>query len=293
MPRVETYFMEHDGESYGTFFRATSVLHDSHSNYQRITVFETAELGRVLKLNEVFNVSTLMEAYYHEPMAHIPVGLLGGAERVMIVGGGDFALAGHILKHSSVRKLTLCEIDDKVIRVCRKYFPQWAVVEKDPRFELIIADGIEYLHSTVPESYDLIIVDSTDAFDDSTASVLTSVDFYSIASSILRERGLLIQIAADTIFYCNFWRVLIDNAQSFFQSFAPVFVPIPFYGTGSWGLLLLGKGGVLLDPQNISDAYLDSIPGLRTMTRENIIGWFSLPPCVKAIVLGENQKDKR
>lgn len=44
-------------------------------------------------------------------------------DHVIIVGGGDLLIAGHLLDtYPLVKKLTVCDIDERVIEVSKKYF---------------------------------------------------------------------------------------------------------------------------------------------------------------------------
>ena len=48
----------------------------------------------------------------------------------------------------------------------------------DPRLQLIIGDGINYVNRAPDNSFDVIIVDSTDPVPDSCGEVLFTMAFY-------------------------------------------------------------------------------------------------------------------
>ncbi len=272
------YIVDRTYDTYGHFIKAKNVLYDRMSKYQRITVCDTEDLGRVLFLDYDFNVSTMMESFYHEPMAHIPIGITD-AENVLIIGGGDFGLARHALKHKNIKSVTMCELDPDVISVSREFFPEWAnTCENDERFNLYIGDGFKFLKDKT-EEYDVIIVDSTDPF--AKATILISEEFYDLVKKALKNSGVMMQILSDALFLPDTWKWVIPRIDKRFSSYTPLFVPIPFYVTGTWGLVLAGKNIDKIDFAKINKDYLSSIPNLKTMTEELVKGWASMPGYVK------------
>ncbi|MFO8058432.1 MAG: fused MFS/spermidine synthase [bacterium] len=280
----QNFLVDQISESFSQSIKVKEILYHAVSDYQEITVIETLDIGRVLLLDNVFNVSPMMEFYYHEPMAHVPLGLKREHERVLIIGGGDFGVARQVLKHEGVKEAVLCELDAKVLEACRRFFPEWAACEDDPRLQVVEGDGFRYVEQSAENSFDVIIVDSTDPFH--FADVLISREFYQACHQALRPGGVMMQIAADLIFYTWAWETIINNARSSFELIRPLFLPVPFYTTGNWGFLVLGKEREDLDPAAIDAEFLNAIPGLQTMTPELVRGWFSVPPVVKKLFKG-------
>ena len=53
-------------------------------------------------------------------------------DHILIVGGGDLVIATKILKeYPGVRKVTVCEIDSRVVEVTKKYFSFADIVEAE------------------------------------------------------------------------------------------------------------------------------------------------------------------
>jgi len=274
----ELMFIERSGK-YGTLMSTDRVLYDSRSDFQRITVFENDLVGRALALDNAFNVSTVMEAFYHEPMAHLPLAMASGARDVLIIGGGDFGVATHVLKHRSVRRVIMCELDGGVIEAARRFFPEWAEVEKDGRFELVVGDGVAYCREADAESFDAVIIDSTDVYGP--AAALMSEEFYGYVKRALRPGGVLMQLSTDVMIYRDNWKILVPRLRTRFAAWAPVLVPIPFYLTGSWGLVMARKGEEPLDPAHVTAEYLKGIGGVKTLTPEGVRAWMAPPPYIQ------------
>ena len=78
---------------------------------------------------------------------------------ILIIGGGDGAVLQEVLKHQLVNKVTMVEIDESVISMCREYLPSLSgQAFDDPRLNVVIDDGLRYLKRTF-HGYDVIIVD--------------------------------------------------------------------------------------------------------------------------------------
>ena len=54
---------------------------------------------------------------------------------MLIVGGGDGGVLREVAKHPGVERIVMCEIDEGVVDVAKKYFT--AVAFDDPRLELV------------------------------------------------------------------------------------------------------------------------------------------------------------
>ena len=76
-------------------------------------------------------------------------------------GGGDGGTVREVLKHPGVERVVLCEIDERVTRVCQQWIPSVAGALEDPRVELVFADAVEYVrrHTGV---FDAVLVDSSE-----------------------------------------------------------------------------------------------------------------------------------
>ncbi len=170
--------------------REARVLYDSETERQRLRVIENPTFGRILTLDGVVQTTEGDNFIYHEMMAHVPILAHGDARRVLIVGGGDGGMAKTVLQHQSVRQLTMVEIDAGVIEFSKEYLPGLSDgAFDDPRLELVIADGADFMRET-EGGYDVIIVDSTDPVGP--GEVLFTDHFYGHARNALSPAGILV-----------------------------------------------------------------------------------------------------
>jgi spermidine synthase len=175
---------------YSQGLRVEKVLYDSETDHQRLRVIQNPTFGRVLTLDQVVQTTEQDHFIYHEMLTHVPILAHGAAERVLIIGGGDGGMAREVLRHESVRKVTMVEIDGGVVDFSKEYLPMLSDgAFDDPRLELVIADGAAFM-DTCEERFDVIIIDSTDPVGP--GEVLFTRSFYSNAARCLTQNGILV-----------------------------------------------------------------------------------------------------
>ena len=170
--------------------KAERVLYDSRTDLQRIVLFENSVFGRVMTLDDVVQTTEGDEFIYHEMLTHVPILAHGAAREVLIIGGGDGGMLEEALKHRTVVRVTMVEIDRGVVDLSREYLPKiCGQAFDDPRTDLVIADGVDYV-GTCDRKFDVIIVDSTDPIGP--AEVLFSDRFYRRCKNCLTPGGILV-----------------------------------------------------------------------------------------------------
>ncbi len=176
---------------WGQRFRVVRELARVQSAFQDIMVFESASHGRVMMLDGVAQITEADEFVYQEMLAHVPLLAHGRAKRVIIIGAGDGGVLRRVLQHRNVERAVMVEIDGEVIRLAKEFLPAiggdaWT----DPRAEVLVADGIDYVRRAPDASFDVMIVDSTDPIG--VGEVLFTDEFYANAARILGPRGLVV-----------------------------------------------------------------------------------------------------
>jgi len=188
----ELWFYEqlYTDTTYG--FKVSKVIvPETDTGFQKLMILETDRFGRVLVLDGIVQLTEEDEGIYHEWIAHWPVfSLSKPAKHVLIIGGGDCGVAREVLRHKSVERVTMVEIDKMVCDLCRKHMPSVCEgVYQDPRFKLIIGDGAEVIRQ-MKGKCDVIVIDSTDPIGP--ARSLFNTDFYQSVYEALVEGGITI-----------------------------------------------------------------------------------------------------
>lgn len=157
-------------------YEVDRVLYEIQTEHQHLVLFEHKRFGKVLMLDGATQVTSRDEFIYHEMMTHVPIFAHRAAREVLVIGGGDCGIAEEVLKHVSVRRLTQVEIDASVVEFAKQHFPELTgPVLADPRFDLVIDDGMKFVAST-DQRFDVVIVDSTDP--QGPGAVLFTPEFY-------------------------------------------------------------------------------------------------------------------
>jgi spermidine synthase len=103
-------------------YQVTRVLYRGKSKYQKILVFESPFHGRVLALDDIVQLTTREEHFYHEMLAHPALQAHPNPRNVLIIGGGDGGTLREVMKYPSVENAVECELDKKVVRCGTRFF---------------------------------------------------------------------------------------------------------------------------------------------------------------------------
>ena len=94
---------------------------EKKSLYQNILIFDSKYFGRVMALDQVIQITERDHYGYSEMLTHVPILTHGKIKKVLIIGGGDGAIAAEVLKHKEIEEILICEIDEEVIDLSKIY----------------------------------------------------------------------------------------------------------------------------------------------------------------------------
>lgn len=95
--------------------RVDEKIVEEKTEHQHLILFQNEHFGRVLVLDGAVQLTEADEAAYQEMLAHVPLLAHGNPRNVLIIGGGDGGILREVLRHSTVEKVTLVEIDGSVV----------------------------------------------------------------------------------------------------------------------------------------------------------------------------------
>ncbi|MEO0646648.1 MAG: polyamine aminopropyltransferase [Cyanobacteria bacterium J06650_10] len=223
-------------------------LFKEKSPYQLVEVFDTFKYGKMLAVDKMVMCSEKDEAAYHEMIVHVPMLTLAAdsapAKKVLVIGGGDGGSVREILRHESVASVTMVEIDEAVIRASREFLPSLSVALDNPKLKLIIGDGIEYLCYAADESFDCVIVDSSDPVGPATG--LFSTAFYKDVHRVLTPNGVMVAQSESPRFNQAAFVQLSHCLQDIFglENVHTYLAFIQTYPTGMWSFSYGAKNGL-------------------------------------------------
>jgi len=154
-------------------------IFESKSKFQDVKLIETHSFGKQLILDGYSQSSQRDEHVYHESLVHPAMFLHPNPKTVFIGGGGEMATAREVLKHKSVTKLVMVDIDGEVVEMCRKELKEWDIgwVDNDPRFELVVDDAKKYIEE-YKGKFDVVIMDIADPIMAGPGIALYFKEFY-------------------------------------------------------------------------------------------------------------------
>lgn len=178
-------------------FKKVRTLYSKRSQFQRVEIVETAGHGRMLLLDGIVMLTERDAFIYHEMIAHVPLFVHPQAAKVLVIGGGDGGTAREVLKHRSVKRLVMVEIDPEVVAASREFLTGVNAALEDPRLEVVIGDGIRFAAET-DERFDIVIIDSSDPVGPGVGLFVRT--FYESIARTLNPKGILIT-QAESPFY--------------------------------------------------------------------------------------------
>jgi len=266
------WFKELQNNSYGPVIKIDREILSVDTGIQKLTVFENADLGRVLLLDDVIMLTEKDEFTYHEMIVHPALLAHPNPEDVLVIGGGDGGCVREIVKHKEVLHAVLCEIDPAVIEYSKRFLPFTACGFDSLKVDVQIGDGMQYV-ADHPGSFDVVIVDSTDPVG--IAEGLFQSPFYGGCLNALKPGGIFVQQAESPFFDFNKWSGIFNEVTMTFSKVFAYGAAVPMYLSGYWTFVFASN---LRDPwTDFSKNRADALPGLRYYSSKLQQSSFHLP----------------
>lgn len=121
-------------------------------------------------------------------ITHLALNSHPDPQRVLVIGGGDGGVLREVVKHSTVKTAVLCDIDEAVIRLSKKYLPNMSIGFQHPNVSVHVGDGFKFLADRKNE-FDVIITDSSDP--EGPAESLFQKPYFELLFGALRDGGVV------------------------------------------------------------------------------------------------------
>lgn len=265
------WFTEKQTEDLNIACRVKKTLHVEKSEYQNIALLDTYQFGRMLVLDGAIQTTINDEFVYHEMLAHVPLFSHPNPKRVAVIGGGDGGTIREILKHKSVEKAVLVEIDKRVVEVAKEYLPEISVALDDDRAEVRIEDGIEFVKGHRKE-FDVIIIDSTDPVGPAVG--LFAKEFYQSIHNALKDDGIFAAQTESPFYNGELISSVYRDVNSVFNIARIFLCNVPTYPGGLWCFTLGSKRYEPRDAKAIDTSGF----GCKYYSKEMHKAAFALPP---------------
>jgi spermidine synthase len=267
----------------GYGYTAKAELETIQSPYQRVEVYDTHQFGKLFRLDGRLMTSEGDEFFYHECMTHPACLAHPRPESVLVIGGGDGGSSEELFKHPSVKRIVMAELDQAVIDISRRHLSEiHKGVLDDPRLEIRIGDGFEFVRNT-DERFDLIVLDLTDP--DTPAFHLYSEEFFRLCQQRLKPGGALTLHLGSPVYQPATVKKNAANLRKVFKHVQPMALFIPLYGS----LWCLGVASDTLNPRVMTTDVLATrmnerkLGGLKYYNPEVHGALFALPNFVREL----------
>ncbi len=275
------YYHEITPSGFGIAIKAGKVLFSDNSPFQKVEVFETdSQLGRVLTLDDLMMTTEGDEYHYHEMIAHIPMMQHPNPKSVLVIGGGDGGTIREVMKHKTVEKAVLCEIDGMVIEACKKYLPTISCELDNPKVEILVQDAIEYIKDKKDE-FDIILIDSTDPMGPGEG--LFTEEFYTNVKNSLKKGGIIAAQSESPFVNREEIKKMYTLLKKVFPVVSTYTSNIPTYPGGYWAWAFCSVDVKPLEYFNEERA-AEIIPTCKIYNKEYHNARFALPNHLKELL---------
>lgn len=283
-------FTKREGERLS--YEARSVVYTRQTAYQKLEIADTVSYGRALFLDDKIQSAELDEFIYHEALVHPALVLHPEPRSVMVIGGGEGATLRDVLRHRTVERALMVDIDQEAVEACRQYLGAWHQgAFDDPRTELLHQDARAYLEQH-DERFDSIIIDITDPLAGGPSYRLFTREFYQLVAERLTEHGTIaVQAESVDLNVLQAHLTIVATLRDVFPHAAAYQAHVPSFGE-AWGFAVAAK---TRDPKELNPHEVDATlaergcSNLRFYDGETHTRLFSLPKYLRRMLAEQRQ----
>ncbi|KAB1214202.1 Thermospermine synthase ACAULIS5 [Morella rubra] len=244
-----------------------SILHTGATQYQDIALLDTKPFGKALVIDGKLQSAETDEFIYHESLVHpallhhanvlwlhldLTFTFDSSPRTVFIMGGGEGSTAREILRHRTVEKVIMCDIDEEVVEFCKSYLIVNREAFCDPRLQLIINDARAELESR-DEGYDVIIGDLADPIEGGPCYKLYTQSFYEFTvKPRLNNGGIFVTQAgpAGIFSHTEVFSCIYNTLRQVFKYVVPYSAHIPSFAD-TWGWVMASDSPIALSADEL------------------------------------------
>jgi spermidine synthase len=257
------WFIEYFSSEEGHLHGIRRVLFSKETPFQSMDILELGSYGKSLVLDGRIQSTSKDEFIYHETLVHAAMLTHPEPRRVFIVGGGEGATLREVLRHKTVERALMVDIDEEVVARSKELLPEWHQgAFDDRRTEVRYLDARKYLEET-SETFDVVIIDISEPIEEGPAYLLFTKEFYEIVQERLSPAGV-ISLQAGTISLNDLecYAAIQKTLERVFPVVAPCWASVPSFAL-PWGFSVASKqqDPRLLTPGDVNKLVADRIVG--------------------------------
>ncbi|KGN60515.1 thermospermine synthase ACAULIS5 [Cucumis sativus] len=242
-------------------FAVNRVLHATTSEFQDIVLLDTKRFGKALLLDGKLQSAEKDEFIYHESLVHPALLLHHNPKTVFIMGGGEGCTARETLKHKSIEKVVMCDIDRDVVNFCRAHLKENQDAFQDERLHIIFDDAKAGLEGR-PEKFDVIIGDLSDPHEGGPCNHLYTKSFYEdVIKPKLSDNGIFVTQAGPAgILSHKVFSSIYNTVKHVFRYVIAYTAHVPSYAD-SCGWVLASDHPIKLDIEDLNNKIRERVQG--------------------------------
>jgi len=235
------YFVETYTENLIRNILVDKVLFEGKTKHQYVQIFENRMFGKMLFLDKKIQSAAIDESIFHESLVHPALMTHPNPRKVLIIGGGEGATLRETLRHECVRKATMVDIDEQLVRLCQEHLPEWSSgAFSDPRTKVVFRDASKYVEKC-RQKFDVVISDLTEPIEKGPSIHLFTKEFFNRVSRILADDGVFVLQAGSTdIIHNHFFSSCFRTLEQVFPVVRPYWTfMFSFYSP--WGFVMASR----------------------------------------------------
>ncbi len=281
------WFHDHFGKGEEHLHAITRFLAQVDTPFQHVEIGISPYFGKIILIDGDVQSSIADEHVYHEALVHPGMLYHPNPKNVLILGGGEGATLREILRHKSVERCVMCDIDRQAVDLFKTHLPEWHQNSfSDPRAELIHGDARAYLEKAADGEFDVVISDLTEPYMGGPAQRLFSVECFAEIKRVLNPDG--VYAAQASLLRLKTYEMHLhirQTAETSFPNVKSFFAYVQAYDT-MWSFLVATKNP---NPPKIEDNLNQMIASringeLKFYDRDAHLHMFSLPKDIKALI---------
>jgi spermidine synthase len=282
---VQDWFVDAESEYRQIRHRVKGSVLAAKTGIQTVELIDTNHLGRMVVLDDKIQSAEADEFIYHEALVHPPMITHPRPENVLILGGGEGATLREVLRHPSVLRVVMVDIDREFVRFCQRYLDMWHRGSFDnPVVSLIFDDAVRYVKDT-KQRFDVVLGDISDPVEKGPGWKLYTKEFYALVRNVLKKNGIFVTHATEVSYTAkrSLSRMIFKTLNKIFPRVNLYYEYIPSF-SALWSFIMCSGR---YNPARLTTHILKKrikerkLGGLAYYDAETHRRLFTLPKCVK------------
>jgi spermidine synthase len=172
-------------------FRVERMHLEGKTRFQTYQICDIPRFGKSLFLDYNIQTSLLDEHVFHECMSQPAMTLHPNPKKVLVCGGGEGATLREALKHSTVERATMVDIDGELVEMVKSHMPEWHQgAFDDPRTTLLYEDARVFLEQNQGAGFHVILSDLPNPHEEGPSQMLFTKEYFELCAGALSEDGV-------------------------------------------------------------------------------------------------------